>query len=1622
MAAGTSSTFVGIHNEREFYSDHYLAEILSKDLRATVRKWRAEASATDKPGRTPEKRLQSLSGHYHAFRDRFGKRRQTVRKRVALQAEWFRRQLEALDYPWAPRNLVVNGETEIPVLAGVTGPAGQRLVVLGAYDAEAEDVDPLTLKPCSEQFQREAPPDRAVLCETWDEIIRRRLFRQDRAPRWVLLLSCGQTLLIERSKWAHNRMLRFEWGEILGRRERPTLQATAALLHRASLVPGSGVALADELDENSHRHAFGVSSDLKYALREAIELLGNEVLRSRRKDGLDPLDEASDFAGNLGLECLRYMYRLLFLFYIEARPEMGFAPVDAEAYRKGYSLERLRDMELSRLSSGVALERNHIQRSLAMLFRLVREGFEPRRAEQGVLQMGKEHLQRTFGMRSLDSKLFDESQTPMLAEARLTDEALQKVIRLLSLTLPAKGRRKRRGRISYGQLGINQLGAVYESLLSFRGFLAQEDLYELQRAGKKRDELQASWFAPERDLYRYREAERVWARDHRGNRKPVMHRKGTFLYRLRGRDRKKSASYYTPESLTKTVVKYALRELIPSDMPAAQILDLTVCEPAMGSAAFLNEAVNQLATKYLDRRQRELGRRIPRESYDEELQRVRHFIADRNVFGADLNPVAMELAEVSLWLNSIVKDGHVPWFGFQLVAGNSLVGARRATYQRDEIEVGTTRGELWFNRAPDAVARWAEAQRPEGSVYHFLLPDPGMATYTDRFVKKLVPKAIKRLKLWKKEFCRPFGSQDVRELEELSAAIDKLWTLHLDQLAKDRLNTSDDVGVWGREAPQRRTSNDQKDRIAWQGVLSTEAFAASPYRRLKLVMDYWCALWYWPLDTEVDPPTRDEFLAEVSMVLTGDMRLPGIDPTDAGFLFGKEYAELAADSARRIIDESGTLDLEKVLDEFPRLRLVNRLAHDSLFLHWELHFADVFYGVRAGGTARNGFDLVVGNPPWIKVEWDERGVIGDFEPLIGLRKMRAPELRTQREDAIDARIALRYAYLSEYVLSESTQNYLNAIQNYPLLKGMQTNLYKCFLPQAWNLVHENGVVGFLHPEGVYEDPKGGPMRASMYGRLRAHFQFQNQRMLFPIGDRVRFSANVYGPERSEPRFDHLANLFAPSSIDSSYDHFGDGPVPGIKNAENKWDLSGHCRRIVRVGRDELRTFAQALDASGTLAEEARLPALHSLELMEFLRKFAAQPRRLRDLAGQYASHSMFHETNAVRDGTIRRETRFPDGPSDWVLSGPHFYVGNPLYKTPRFTCTEKGHYDCIDLTAIPDDYLPRTNYVPDCEPEEYDRRIPTVEFDDCDGEVSETKVIHHYRHVNRYMVGPASERTLSVGIFPPGSTYVHTSIGTAFADLRSLMDFQSMCLSIPVDAYVKITGTPTVNLALITSFPVPVLGATGRSALHVRSAALNSLTTHYCDLWQSVWTDSYNTDGWTKTDQRLTSMFFSNLRPTWSRHCALRTHYERRQALVEIDVLVAKALGLTLDELLTVYRVQFPVMRQYEADTWYDMNGRIVFTPSKGLTGVGLPRKAKRGDTSYGMVAPGRTESYTALGWDDIRDMREGIVTQEILDDTLPGGPHERVITYEAPFARCDREEDYRTAWDAFSHRFGWSE
>jgi hypothetical protein len=199
------------------------------------------------------------------------------------------------------------------------------------------------------------------------------------------------------------------------------------------------------------------------------------------------------------------------------------------------------------------------------------------------------------------------------------------------------------------------------------------------------------------------------------------------------------------------------------------------------------------------------------------------------------------------------------------------------------------------------------------------------------------------------------------------------------------------------------------------------------------------------------------------------------------------------------------------------------------------------------------------------------------------------------------------------------------------------------------------------------------------------------------------------------------------------------------------------------------------------------------------------------------------------------------------------------------------------------------------------------------------------------------------------------------------------------------------------------------------------LTSHYSDYWQQVYDLAFTDQRWSQPDNpRLPQNFFANLSSDWHRDCALRTDYARRMALVEIDVLVAQALGLTLDELLLIYRVQFPVMQQYERDTWYDIHGRIVFTNSKGLVGVGLPRKGARKEPATVITYADGKQQRGNHGWDDIKDAPAGtVIEQTVTDDTLPNGPHQKTRRYEAPFTLANREADYRIAWDFFDEGTG---
>lgn len=1337
-----SMDLTGITNKNEYYTNHYFSTVFEENTRATISGWNAAARESEEI-KTPWSLLRQNARQYYTAHDKF------VRSSVNLQVlanikALVGNYLKSLGYPEAkPEVVAVDDSLSVPVYLEMTKSNGAPLlwVLLSASkESDAGIMESFVFNANDVDDDAAGTLYKGVLGEIANEdLVTKILFGTAEPPRFVMLIGMNQIALIDRNKWNEKRYLQFELEEIFSRLENTTLQAMSVLLHKDSLCPDDGKVLLDELDEQSQKNASGVSQDLKYALRESIELLGNEVLYDMKARLGRDLDAEPVDAGQLTLECLRYMYRMLFVLFIESRPELGYAPIKAQSYYSGYSLESLRDIadnirdDVNEVGDGY-----YLHETLAKLYELIYDGY-PKTEDELKKATGSDSLHDMFLIAPLKAHIFDPEYTKMITAAKLRNSCMLRIIDLMSLTRATGRKNGRRGRISYANLGINQMGAVYEALLSYRGFIAEHDLYEVKRAGDSFNELDVGYFVSESELEQYTEDERVRYEPGEKAGKLRMYEKGTFIYRLAGREREKSASYYTPEVLTKCLVKYALKELLEGKT-ADEILKLTICEPAMGSAAFLNEAINQLAEAYISRKEKETGEIISYKKRFNELQKVKMFIADRNVYGIDLNPVAVELAEVSLWLNTIYEGGFVPWFGTQLVNGNSLIGARRQVYRIENAQ-STSKGLRWYEMEPDRVPLGTK-RMPKKQVYHFLLGDPGMCSYTDKVIKQLEPANIKEMKDWNKKFTSPFTYDEVVTLLRLSAVIDELWEAQIQLRKEVGTKTQDALSIFGYtdDAEDSHTTIRQKDKIFSELYKSEHMKNAGPYARLKFAMDYWCALWFWPIDKANLLPTRSEFLFDMSLILEGTTKsvLVTDTTTDKENIYGQismfptEMQKIEA----KIFDlysDIGEVDIPALRKQNPRLDLAAQIAEQNKFMHWELEFADLF-------AERGGFDLIIGNPPWIKIEWNEQSVLSDTHPMFAVKKLTATQTTHKRAEALENAVT-RKMYFSEYEMLSGEQTFLNAMQNYADLKGQQTNLFKCFLPQSWMFSSKSGVAAFVHPEGVYDDPKGGALREKLYPRLRYHFQFQNELLLFPeVAHRATFSLNIYG-EPQNVQFDSISNIFGASCIEECYTGGNKDTILGLKDAEGNWNCQGHPDRIIRISRKELSAFAKLFDGSEEW-RQARLPVLHCKQLLESMGCFAKQEMNLGTIQDSIFTTQMWNETGAQNEDIIERKVQFPDTNLQMIYSGPHIGVATPLFKTPRAKCVLKSDYDSIDLTSIPEIYLSRSIYVPVMSSDEYAQRAPVTPW----GSYIESYKLLTRRMLNQSGKGPWFLPLASLGV------------------------------------------------------------------------------------------------------------------------------------------------------------------------------------------------------------------------------------------------------------------------------------
>ncbi|GAA3694510.1 class I SAM-dependent DNA methyltransferase [Terrabacter ginsenosidimutans] len=1384
------------------------------------------------------------------------------------------------------------------------------------------------------------------------------LFVRDGAPRFALVLAGAWALVAEQERWPEGRYLAVNVQLVAERNDTKRageIDRALTILEAHSLGPDAdgNVWWSDVLDD-SVKHTVGVSKDLREGVRLSIEIIANEVVRRRIGQGLDPLPQ--DQAQPLAIQSLRYLYRILFLLYAEASPELEVLPAGAAEYDQGYSLDRLRDLTLVDLHTEQSKNGLHLYESLATLFRLVDEE-TPYAARLASADGADQESVLVFN--PLRADLFRPEAIAHIGDVGLGNEALQRVLGHLLLSKESKG--KDRGFISYVELGINQLGAVYEGLMSYTGFFAEEDLFEVAKGG---DASKGSWVVPTTRADHLDPADFVKVQDEvTGEMRPVRHLQGTFVFRLAGRERQQSASYYTPEVLTRFTVSQALAELLDQDghtTTAEEILGLTICEPALGSGAFAIEAVRQLAAEYLKRRQNELGERIEPEDYAVELQKVKAHIALHQVHGVDLNATAVELAEVSLWLDTMVKGLSAPWFGLRLRRGNSLIGARRATYSQSQV-----RDKSWLTSTPtdvpltelaENIAKGIAFSATSSRIHHFLLPAQGWGSATEvpKDVASLAPEAVAALKAWRKSMKAKPTTKQIQQLTALGERVETLWQFALRRLRIAEAESSRAIELWKRETPVHAPA------VTREQIEASLADENGAYLRLREVMDLWCALWFWPLtETEAKPPTLDQWIRACEAILgvAPQARHKWMDTFSAD---ATSWEGLNAEEEDNL-NWSGAQSIESVRERHSWLSVAQRISREQGFFHWSLDFATVF--------AKGGFDLQLGNPPWVRPRTDLNALLAEGDPWWQLATDPSEEAKSARRGATLERTGIRDLVLDGSAEVMVTATLLADPTAYPVLAG-QPDLYRAFMSLVWRNARAHAISALVHYESHFTDDKARSLRSEAYHRLRRHWQFKNELKLFEIQNQKTYGVNIYGDYRPV-RFMHAAGLYHPETLARSFAHDGSGPMPGLKDERGNWDVRPHLGRIQHVDDQGLAVWAAILEYDGP-AGSAPMVYLVNAALQGVLAGFETSSH-VKDLSLHFSRG--WDENLDRKKGRFRQEWGAVASWDDVILQSLHLGVQLPLNKYPNRTLKNHRDWAAVDLEVLAPDQMPITGF------KRVETRAKYASLYPRWGKSGEWSPLDYFRIAWRSMIANEGERTFMAAIIPPGAGHVHTVMSAGEPDdVLRVAVCAGVFSSLLSDFAIRVAPKSTISANTVSRLPMVSIKHPLISALLLRVLRLNCLTNQYAQLWEELWSPDFATDS-----PVLPTVSAVPPARSWREQTPLRRDRDRRNAQVEVDALVALMLEVKIEDLCAIYRSEFPVLRQKDAATAsekfiYDSNGRLV--PNSVLTVW-----RKEGDS----------------------------ITEDERKAIHPGSRVE--YTYELPFGTLDREADMRTAYAEFERR-----
>lgn len=414
--------------------------------------------------------------------------------------------------------------------------------------------------------------------------------------RWGLVCTGSHLRMVDAARPWSRRTVEFDLAlALINPRGASALWALArsASLHPSPLDPSHARWSLAQIVEQSDAYGLSVCRSLGDGVIQALgAMVGDLDVRRQRRSTRSP--DAAISVRDTFQQGVTVIYRLLFLLFAEAR---ALVPVWHGVYRDAYTVEALCRRSLERP------DKPGLWAALQAISRLAHAG-----CQAGDLVVT-----------GFNGRLFAPRHTPLAETRRVRDEVVRTAIVSLATARTPRGRQ----RIAYGDLGVEQLGAVYERVLEYE---------------------------------------------------PSRSPRGPLVLTRTSTERKATGSFYTPRALTEFLVRRALHPLVDG-RSVDQILQLRVVDPAMGSGAFLVAACRFLAHA-LERAHLESGTWCGQHEAAERRRSLRRTVARHCVYGVDLNPMAVQLARLSLWLTTLASDRPLTFLDHHLAIGDSLAGAR----------------------------------------------------------------------------------------------------------------------------------------------------------------------------------------------------------------------------------------------------------------------------------------------------------------------------------------------------------------------------------------------------------------------------------------------------------------------------------------------------------------------------------------------------------------------------------------------------------------------------------------------------------------------------------------------------------------------------------------------------------------------------------------------------------------------------------------------------------------------------------------------------------------------------------------------------------------------------------